>query len=86
MTEETALNHTQQMEPAEPSQRQQLLIVATILLLCKDFLRDESGQDMIEYVLAAALISLVAISSLKGLSTKISDAYSSLSSNLTSNT
>jgi Flp pilus assembly pilin Flp len=51
-----------------------------------DFLSDESGQDMIEYVLAAALISLVAISAMKGLSTKISTAYSSLATNLTSDT
>jgi Flp pilus assembly pilin Flp len=76
----------QQPEHSDPLQNHKLLLAATTMLLCKEFLRDESGQDMIEYVLAAALISLVAISSLKGLSTKISDAYTSLSSNLTSNT
>jgi pilus assembly protein Flp/PilA len=50
------------------------------------FLGDESGQDMIEYVLVAALLGLVSITAVSGLGAKISSAYSSLSANLTSNT
>ena len=53
---------------------------------CRDFLSDESGQDLIEYALAAALIGLVAISAVRGLGTSISSAYNSVTSNLTSNT
>jgi pilus assembly protein Flp/PilA len=53
---------------------------------CRDFLIDESGQDMVEYALVAALIGLVAISAVRGLGTTISSAYSSVASNLTSNT
>ena len=49
-------------------------------------LDDESGQDMIEYVLVAALLGLVSITAVSGLGQKISTAYSSISSNLTSNT
>jgi pilus assembly protein Flp/PilA len=50
------------------------------------FLSDESGQDMIEYVLVAALLSLAAITASNSLGTSISSAYNSISSNLTSNT
>jgi pilus assembly protein Flp/PilA len=52
----------------------------------KDFLRDESGQDLIEYVLVAALLSLAAIMSSRNLGTALSSAYGSIASNLTSNT
>jgi pilus assembly protein Flp/PilA len=40
---------------------------------CKDLqiLRDESGQDLIEYALVAGLIGLAAVISIKGLSTKL---------------
>jgi pilus assembly protein Flp/PilA len=48
-------------------------------LLC-----DESGQDLIEYALVAAIVGLGAIASLKGLSTKIGTSFSSVSSTLTS--
>jgi Flp pilus assembly pilin Flp len=77
------LNDMQQLGLFEPLPK---LTLVAHLAAWHAFLGDESGQDMIEYVLAAALISLVAISAMKGLSTKISDAYSSLSSNLTSDT
>jgi pilus assembly protein Flp/PilA len=49
-------------------------------------LADESGQDLIEYVLIAALLSLSAITVLKGLGSSVSSGYNSISSNLTSNT
>jgi Flp pilus assembly pilin Flp len=75
----------QLLEHLELPHRVAITLVAH-LASCQAFLGDESGQDMIEYVLAAALISLVAISSLKGLSTKISSAYSELATNLTTNT
>jgi Flp pilus assembly pilin Flp len=85
MTEETALNLMQHSEQRELPHLPRLQLTAN-LASWKDFFGDESGQDMIEYVLAAALISLVAISAMKGLSTKISSAYSSISTNLTSDT
>ena len=52
----------------------------------RNFLNDESGQDLIEYVLAAALMSMLAITALKALGVNISGSYSSVASNLTSNT
>ncbi|MGB8538620.1 MAG: Flp family type IVb pilin [Acidobacteriaceae bacterium] len=39
--------------------------------LCSDLLRDESGQDLIEYALVAALIGLGATAAMKSLATSI---------------
>ncbi len=47
-------------------------------------LSDESGQDLIEYALVAALIGLGAVSSMKGLGTSIKNAFTSISTSLTS--
>jgi pilus assembly protein Flp/PilA len=47
-------------------------------------LRDETGQDMIEYALIAALIGISAIASTKILSTRIASAYASIATTLTS--
>ena len=46
------------------------------------FLRDESGQDLIEYALVAALIALGAIVAMKSLASGISNAFSVISSDL----
>jgi len=53
-------------------------------LLFKNLMNDESGQDLIEYALVAALIGLAAITGMKGVATSISAAFTSISSNLTS--
>jgi pilus assembly protein Flp/PilA len=45
------------------------------LRLLRSLLCDESGQDLIEYALVAMLVSLVAISGLNSLSTKIESRY-----------
>jgi len=50
----------------------------------KHLLRDESGQDLIEYALVAALIALGAITAMKGLASGISTAFSTISSSLSS--
>jgi pilus assembly protein Flp/PilA len=44
---------------------------------------DDSGQDLIEYALLAALVSLGTILALKGLSTKVGNAFNSIGSSLT---
>ncbi len=49
----------------------------------KNLLRDESGQDLIEYALVAALIALGAITAMNGLATGLSGAFSKISSTLT---
>src|SRR5664279_3936576 len=50
----------------------------------KNLLHDESGQDLIEYALVAALIALGAITAMRGLATGISTAFNTISSDLTS--
>jgi len=50
----------------------------------KSFIRDESGQDMVEYGLLAAFISIVAIGSLVLIKPVISTMYSNIHTALTS--
>jgi pilus assembly protein Flp/PilA len=45
--------------------------------------RDESGQDLIEYALVAALIALGATAAMSSLATSISTAFSTVGSKLT---
>jgi len=47
-------------------------------------LRDESGQDLIEYAIVAALIGLGAIASMNSLKTAISNAFTHIGTTLTS--
>lgn len=53
-----------------------LYTVATSLLA------DDSGQDLIEYALLAALIALGAIGAMKGLTTKITNEFNSIGNSL----
>ncbi|MGB8886000.1 MAG: Flp family type IVb pilin [Candidatus Korobacteraceae bacterium] len=53
-------------------------------LFLNNLLRDESGQDLIEYALVAALIALGAVAAMNGVATGISNAFSAVNSNLTS--
>ena len=48
----------------------------------KCLLQEESGQDLIEYALIAALLALVAISGLNGLSGKINSEYTKVGGDL----
>jgi pilus assembly protein Flp/PilA len=48
-------------------------------------LRDESGQDLIEYALVAALVGLGAVAGIKTLSTSIKTAFTSIGTTLTTN-
>jgi pilus assembly protein Flp/PilA len=45
-------------------------------------LNDESGQDLIEYALVAALIAIIAITGLNGLATKINSEFTKIGSDL----
>lgn len=42
------------------------------------FIEREDGQDMVEYALAAAVICLAAVATLRGLATGLSTAYSNI--------
>jgi len=47
------------------------------------FMKEESGQDLIEYALVAGLIGLGAVVAMTGLSGKISNSFNSVGSSLT---
>ena len=52
--------------------------------LLSRFLRDESGQDLIEYALVAAIIALGATAAMTSLAGSINTAFSKIGSSLTS--
>lgn len=43
---------------------------------------DESGQDLIEYALIAALIAVAAIAAMKGLTNKINNEFNTIGNSL----
>ena len=49
----------------------------------KKLQRDESGQDLIEYALIAALLALAAVVGMKSLATAINTEYGNISAQLT---
>ncbi len=53
--------------------------------LLANLMNDESGQDLIEYALVAALVGLGAVAAMKTLGTNISSAFTSVGSTLTTN-
>lgn len=48
----------------------------------KSLLTDESGQDLIEYALIAALITIAVIGGLNGLAAKINSEYTKIGGDL----
>jgi pilus assembly protein Flp/PilA len=48
----------------------------------KDLLTREDGQDLVEYALVVAVIAFGAVTAMKGLSTEIKTAFSTISSDL----
>ena len=50
----------------------------------KDLRQGESGQDLIEYALIAALLALAAVAGMKTLSTNIAGAFTAIDTALTS--
>jgi pilus assembly protein Flp/PilA len=51
--------------------------------LIKNLVNEESGQDLIEYALVAALVGLGAVASMKGLSNAIGTAFTGVGTALT---
>ncbi|MGC2111411.1 MAG: Flp family type IVb pilin [Candidatus Korobacteraceae bacterium] len=48
------------------------------------FVKDESGQDLIEYALVAAIIGLAAVAAMSTLASNINNAFSAVGSKLSS--
>ncbi len=55
---------------------------STVTRLVESLLRDESGQDLIEYALIASLIALSAIAAIGSLSNKVSNAFNKVGNSL----
>jgi Flp pilus assembly pilin Flp len=74
-------------EPAIPLAEQTPLALTTSrrfnLSFCLRFLADDTGSDLIEYVLLAALLGLTVVVSIKGVGNKIANTYTSVNNNLT---
>jgi len=51
--------------------------------LLKNLMSEDSGQDLIEYALVAALVGLGAVAAMKGLSNSIGNTFNSVGSSLT---
>ena len=54
--------------------------------LLKNLMVEESGQDLIEYALVAALVGLGAVAAMQGLSNSIKNTFNSVGTNLTNAT
>jgi pilus assembly protein Flp/PilA len=50
-----------------------------------EFLKDEQGQDLIEYTLVAALIGFAAVAGMNTLATNLNDAFSKIGSKVNAN-
>jgi len=53
------------------------------LATLKKLIHDDSGQDLIEYALVAALIALASVAAMKTLSGKISTEFTNVGNSLT---
>jgi pilus assembly protein Flp/PilA len=52
--------------------------------LLQNLLREDSGQDLIEYALVAAVLALAAVAGMTTLASNISNAFSAVGSKLSS--
>ena len=55
----------------------------TTVNLLKQMNADDSGQDMIEYSLLAALVGLAALGAIKGLSNSIANTFNGVGNQMT---
>ena len=51
--------------------------------LLKNLMTEESGQDLIEYALVAALVGLGAVAAMKGLTNSIGNTFTGIGTSLT---
>jgi pilus assembly protein Flp/PilA len=51
--------------------------------LLSNLVKEDSGQDLIEYALVAALVGLGAVAAMRGLSTTIGNSFNTVGNNLT---
>jgi pilus assembly protein Flp/PilA len=63
-----------------PATRKETVVKVRILHLLRSLYRDESGQDLIEYALVAALIAFAAVGALGILANGINSAFTVIGS------
>ena len=56
--------------------------MSSTLTLLSRLVHEDSGQDLIEYALIAALIAVAAIAAMKGLTNKISNEFNVIGNSL----
>jgi pilus assembly protein Flp/PilA len=56
--------------------------MTSVNTLLRKLLQEDSGQDLIEYALIAALIALAAITAMKGLTNKINSEFNAIGNSL----
>jgi pilus assembly protein Flp/PilA len=54
-----------------------------VTLALRDLLHDDSGQDLIEYALVAALVALGAVAAMRGLKNSIGNSFNAVGNSLT---
>ena len=59
-------------------------LMMNILVKAQDLLKNEEGQDLVEYALVVALVAFGAVAAMKLLGTEISTVFSDITSTLTS--
>ncbi len=79
--------HEARLTPAEADQSQiggagMNNILATVYIRFHDLMRDEQGQDLVEYGLMLSLICLSLISGISGIATAVGTVFSGISSSL----
>ena len=57
--------------------------MATLMTQVRAFVRNDEGQDLIEYALLAGLISLVAVATVTTAGTQVKEIFSTITGKLT---
>ena len=57
----------------------------TVKQIVTNLIKEESGQDLIEYALVTGNLGLGSVAAMQSLATKVSTAFSSIGTTLTSN-
>jgi pilus assembly protein Flp/PilA len=60
--------------------------MTSVKQLLKNLMTEDSGQDLIEYALVAALVGLVAVASITALKNTVANTFNSVGSQLTNAT
>jgi pilus assembly protein Flp/PilA len=57
-------------------------MIMKMYLKCQDLMNREEGQDLVEYALVIALISIAAVATMKTMSTAIVNVFTSITAEL----